>query len=477
MTQSARPIRLRLIDADAETRTLIESLLRNHTGREYVVESDGSSVESVSTSEAQRLVAEALRESEAQLAAVLADRERLERQFYQAQKMETVGQLAGGIAHDFNNILTAIVGFGALIAEQVSGDAEASRNVAEILAAANRASALTRQLLAFGRRQVLHPTRVDLNETVQSLAAMLQQLIGEHIELQIVCEAGLPPIRADLSQLESALANLVVNARDAMPRGGRVTIETAEVVLDDDYSTAHVGVRPGRYARLSVSDSGVGMSHELQARIFEPFFSTKEAGKGTGLGLATVYGIVKQSGGNIWVYSEAGMGATFKVYLPVDEGEGAAEGHREPARGQWSKGTETVLLVEDAPMIRRLAREIMTRAGYSVIEASDGAQASDILARQGRIDVLLTDVVMPRFNGVELAHQLRLARPDLRVLFMSGYPDNAIVRNGLLEDSATFLQKPFTPEELLRKLRAVIDAIPPECAFRDADHGAGDRAE
>jgi len=455
MTQTiAGPIRLRMLDADADTRALIESLLRNHTGRKYIVES----IEDASVSDdAERRVAAALRESEMQLAAVLADRERLERQFYQVQKMETVGQLAGGIAHDFNNILTAIVGFGTLIAEQVSGNDEAMQNATEILAAANRASALTRQLLAFGRRQVLHPTRVDLNETVHSLAGMLRQLIGEHIDLQIVCKPDLPPIRADLSQLESALANLVINARDAMPRGGRLTIETTDVVLDDDYCSAHVGVRPGRYARLSVSDTGVGMSLEVQARIFEPFFTTKEAGKGSGLGLATVYGIVKQSGGNIWVYSEEGKGATFKIYLPVDETQDVPAGHHEPVRGQWSRGTETVLLVEDAPMIRRLAREIMTRAGYTVIEADAGDQAAQLAARLPRIDVLLTDVVMPRLNGIELAEQLKTTSRDLRVLFMSGYTDTAIVRNGLLSDSATFLQKPFTPDELLRKLRVVID--------------------
>ena len=458
MTQTtAGPIRLRLIEADGDTRALIESLLRNHTGRDYIVESVQDAPTASASDEAERRVAMALRESEAQLAAVLADRERLERQFYQVQKMETVGQLAGGIAHDFNNILTAIVGFGTLIAEQVSGNDEAVRNAAEILAAANRASALTRQLLAFGRRQVLHPTRVDLNDTVRSLTGMLRQLIGEHIDLQIVCKPDLPPIRADLSQLESALANLVINARDAMPRGGRLTIETTDVVHDDDYCVAHVGVRPGHYARLSVSDTGVGMSPDVQARIFEPFFTTKEPGKGTGLGLATVYGIVKQSGGNIWVYSEEGMGATFKMYLPIDETQDVPTGHHEPVRGQWSRGAETVLLVEDAPMIRRLAREIMTRAGYTVIEAGDGEQAAQLATRLARIDVLLTDVVMPRLNGIELAAQLRTTRPDLRVLFMSGYTDYAIVRNGLLSDSTTYLQKPFTPEELLRKLRSVIE--------------------
>ena len=459
MTQTTvGPIRLRMIDANADTRALIESLLRNHTGREYIVECAEEASGASLSDEAERRVETALRESEAQLAAVLADRERLERQFYQVQKMETVGQLAGGIAHDFNNILTAIVGFGTLIAEQVSGNDEAAQNAAEILAAANRASALTRQLLAFGRRQVLHPTRIDLNETVHSLAGMLRQLIGEHIDLQIMCKSDLPPIRADLSQLESALANLVINARDAMPQGGRLTIETTDVVLDDDYCAAHVGVRPGRYVRLSVTDTGVGMSQEVQARIFEPFFTTKEAGKGSGLGLATVYGIVKQSGGNIWVYSEQGMGATFKVYLPIDETQEVAAAPQEPVRrGQWSRGTETVLLVEDAPMIRRLAREIMTRAGYTVVEAGDGDQAAQLAARLPRIDVLLTDVVMPRRNGIELAEHLKATRHGLRVLFMSGYTDTAIIRNGLLIDSATFLQKPFTREELLRKLRVVIE--------------------
>jgi signal transduction histidine kinase len=456
------PIRLRIVDADSETRALIASLLRTHTGREYVVESEdrgeGVAGTPATSSEAERRVSDALRESEAQLAAVLADRERLERQFYQAQKMETVGQLAGGIAHDFNNILTAIVGFGTLVAEQVSDDEAASRNAAEILAAANRASALTRQLLAFGRRQVLHPTRLNLNETVHSLAGMLRQLIGENIDLRIVCAPDLPPIRADLSQLESALANLVVNARDAMPRGGRLTIETADVILGDDYCTTHVGVRAGRYARLSVSDTGIGMSQELQTRIFEPFFTTKEAAKGTGLGLATVYGIVKQSGGNIWVYSEEGVGSTFKMYLPVDATERTAAGPIDATGGQWSKGTETVLLVEDAPMIRRLAREIMLRAGYTVIEASDAERAMQLARKEERIDVLLTDLIMPGPSGVELAEQLRSVRASVRVLFMSGYSDNAIMRDGLLGESAAFLQKPFTPEELLRKLRHVIEA-------------------
>ena len=404
-------------------------------------------------------IAEALRESEERLAAVLADRERLERQFYLVQKMETVGQLAGGIAHDFNNILTAIVGFGTLVAEQVKDNPAAAENVAEILAAASRASSLTRQLLAFGRRQVLLPTRLDLNDTVHGLAGMLRQLIGEHIDLSFVCTADLPPIRADQSQLESALANLVINARDAMPQGGRLTIETSEVTLDAAYCAAHVGVRAGRYARLIVSDTGVGIPPDVQPRIFEPFFTTKEAGKGSGLGLATVYGIVKQSGGNIWVYSEPGLGTTFKVYLPIDPGESAEAEASLPVTTEWSRGTETVLLVEDAPVIRRLARDVMAGAGYVVIAAEDANEAMTLAAaHRGPIDLLVTDLVMPGPSGVELAEQLTRARSDVRVLFMSGYTDNALVRNGLLAEGVSFLQKPFAPADLLRRVRQVIDA-------------------
>jgi len=410
------------------------------------------------TGDAERRIEEVLREREEQLAALMADRERLERQFYQVQKMETVGQLAGGIAHDFNNILTAIVGFGTLVAEQVAGNEAAKQNAMEILAAADRASTLTRQLLAFGRRQVLHPTRVDLNDMVNSVATMLQQLIGENIDLQILCAPAVPPVRADLAQLESALANLVINARDAMPDGGRLVIETAHVALDDEYCSRHVAVKPGAYARLSVSDNGIGMSQELQTRIFEPFFTTKEAAKGTGLGLATVYGIVKQSGGNIWVYSEPGQGATFKIYLPIDESDRPTQVHAMPVLGQWSRGTETVLLVEDAPMIRRLARQVMTKAGYTVLEAGDGEQAMSAAVGHGDpIHVLVTDLIMPGLSGVDLAQRLASSRPETRVLYMSGYTDNAIVRNGLLAEGAPFLQKPFTPEELLRKLRQVLE--------------------
>ena len=459
---SAEPVRLRLVDADDQTCALIATLLSQHTGQTYLVVSvpvpGPARSASPASSDLERTTADALRDSETLLAAALADRERLERHVYQVQKMETVGQLAGGIAHDFNNILTAIVGFGTLVAEQVAGNAAAASNAAEILAAANRATALTRQLLAFGRRQVLQPTRLDVNDVVNALAGMLRQLIGENIDLQIVCTPGLPPIRADQSQLESALANLVVNARDAMPRGGRLTIDTSEVTLDAAYCARHVGVRAGRYARVAVSDTGVGIPTELQTRIFEPFFTTKEAGKGSGLGLATVYGIVKQSGGNIWVYSEPGLGATFKVYLPIDESGASIPTTVEPAAGAWSTGTETVLLVEDAPVIRRLAHEVMTRAGYTVIEAENAVAALAAAERWADpIELLLTDLIMPGPSGVDLAKQFATTRHDARVLFMSGYTDNAVVRNGLLPEGASFLQKPFTPDELLRRVRQVLD--------------------
>ena len=403
-------------------------------------------------------VESALRESEAQLRVMLHEREALERRSHQSHKMETVGRLAGGIAHDFNNILTAIVGFGTLVSEQVVGNPAAERNAREILIAAERASSLTRQLLAFGRRQVLHPVRLNLNETVHGVAGMLGRVIGEDVDLQIKCATRIPPVCADQGQLESALMNLVVNARDAMPQGGRIIIETDEVLLDQSYCDAHISVRPGHYVRLAVSDNGIGIPIDVQHRIFEPFFTTKDAGKGTGLGLATVYGIIKQSGGYIWVYSEPGMGTTFKVYLPVN-----TSGRPSPVPGpkgspEWSHGTETILLVEDAEIIRQLAREIIVRAGYRVLEAGDAEQALAVAsAHSGHIDLLLTDVIMPGRSGVELATRLKSIRTDVNVLYMSGYTDNAIVRNGLLADEASFLQKPFTPEDLLRKVRQMLE--------------------
>ncbi len=386
-----------------------------------------------------------------------SEREQLEREFTQAQRMESVGRLAGGIAHDFNNILMAIVGFGTLVAEELAGSPSGERNAREILNAAGRASALTRQLLAFGRRQMLRATRLNLNEAVAGIAVMLQQVIGEDIDLQVRYSADLPLILADQGQLESSVLNLVLNARDAMPGGGRLTIETDTIHLDQAYCDAHLGARPGHFVRLAVSDTGVGIPHHLQPRIFEPFFTTKDVGKGTGLGLATVYGTIKQSGGYIWVYSEPGVGTTFKIYLPVDTSEGAPALPPPAPVEEPASGSETILLVEDADMVRQLAREIIGGAGYHVIEAGNAEQALAAAAQHdGPIDLLLTDVIMPGATGVELAARLRSVRENVNVLYMSGYTDNAVVRQGLLDEETAFLQKPFTPQDLLRKVREVL---------------------
>ena len=381
----------------------------------------------------------------------------LERQFQEAQRLETVGRLAGGIAHDFNNILTAIIGFGTLVAEQVKGHAAAEANVTEIMQAAERASVLTQHLLAFGRRQVLHPVRLQLDEAVQGVTSLIERLVGHDIDLKVRCAPGLPPIRGDRAQLESALLNLVMHARDTMPSGGRLTIEATEVAIDEHYCATHVEVVPGRYVRLAVSDTGQGMPADAQERIFEPFYSTRESGeRGNGLGLAAVYGIVKQSGGHILVYSEPNVGTTFKVYLPVDEAPASAAG---PAPKQaLPRGAGTILLVEDAAGIRRLAGEVIRRAGYRVLEAGDPEEAVAVAAaHEGAIDLLLTDIIMPGGNGVELARRMVGHRPGLSVLFMSGYTDDAVVRNGMLASEAAFIQKPFTPYELLRRVKRILE--------------------
>ena len=325
----------------------------------------------------------------------------LERRFHEAQKMDTVGRLAGGVAHEFNNILTTIVGFGTLVAEQVAGDASAAGNVAEIMKAAERASVLTRQLLAFGRRQVLRPVRVQLDETVHGVSSLIARLIGEDIDVRITCPP-MPPVRADRAQIESALLNLVINARDAMPGGGRLTIETSELTLDEGYCDAHVEVLPGRYVRLAVSDTGNGIPRHVQEQIFEPFFMMKDLPRTNGLGLAAVYGIVKQSGGHILVYSEEGIGTTFKLYLPVDA---SARDEEEPTGlSRIPPGDGTILVVDDGDGVRRLAGEVIRRAGYEVIEASGPSEALVLAAEyQGAIDLLLTDIVMPGGNGGELA--------------------------------------------------------------------------
>src|SRR5216117_2233368 len=388
----------------------------------------------------------------------VTERVQLEQQLRQAQKMEAVGRLAGGIAHDFNNILTAITGYADLLLEDLGATDPRRQDADEIHKAADRAAGLTRQLLAFSRQQVLQPTVLEVNTLVSDLEKMLRRLLGEDVALSTRLAPTTGRVKADPGQLEQVIMNLAVNARDAMPNGGKLTLETANVDLDDAYAADHYPARAGPFVMLAVSDTGIGMSEETQAHMFEPFFTTKEKGKGTGLGLATVYGIIKQSGGFIWVYSEVGHGTTFKLYLPrVEElAERAFEPAQAPARA--ARGTETVLVVEDETPVRSVARQVLERHGYTVLEAPSAEAALDIATRySGTIHLLLTDVVMPGLNGRELASRLADLRPDARVIFMSGYTDDAVTRHGVLEPGSAYVQKPFTPEAIARRVREVLD--------------------
>jgi two-component system cell cycle sensor histidine kinase/response regulator CckA len=379
-----------------------------------------------------------------------------EEQLRQAQKLEAVGQLAGGVAHDFNNLLTVITGYSDLLLKRIDeGDSNRTR-VEEIKQAAARASSLTRQLLAFSRKQVLQPKIFDLNTLVADMGKMLRRLIGEDIELTTALTGNAVRINADPGQMEQVLMNLVVNARDAMPDGGKITIETAHIQVDQIYADNHLAVQSGSYVMLAVSDTGSGIDPETRKHIFEPFYTTKEQGKGTGLGLSTVYGIVKQSGGNIWVYSELGQGTTFKVYMPQVADEVSLPGNRvEPAT--TLTGTETILLVEDEPQIRRLAYEFLSESGYNVLASSDGRAALQILQeRVVDVHLIVTDVIMPQMSGRELAERAREISPETKVLFMSGYTNDAIVRHGVLDPGTWFIQKPFAPDALARKVREVL---------------------
>ena len=394
------------------------------------------------------------------LAAIIKDiteRKSLESQLRQAQKMEAIGQLTGGIAHDFNNLLTVINGYSELTLQLLKADDPLRSNLEQIKEAGERAASLTRQLLAFSRRQVLEPKVLDLNAVVTNLEKMLTRMIGEDIDLVATLTPGLGRVKADPGQIEQVIMNLAVNARDAMSNGGRLTIETANMELDENFAQRHVVVKPGRYVMLAVSDTGCGMDAETQRRIFEPFFTTKEIGKGTGLGLATVYGIVKQSGGSIWVYSEVGQGTTFKVYLPRVEEEPDAV-LPSAVRETSLKGTETILLIEDDEPLRKLALSILRRGGYTVLAASDRTEALQLCGRhQGPIHLMLADVVMPGMSGREFADKLAQIRPDMKVLLMSGYTDDTITRHGALVEEVAFLQKPFTTYGLLSKVREVLD--------------------
>lgn len=381
----------------------------------------------------------------------------LEEQLRQSQRMEAIGQLAGGVAHDFNNLLTAITGYSELSLKRLGINHPVSKNIEEIQKAGTRAARLTRQLLAFSRKQLLQAKLVDLNTLVADMDKMLQRLIGEHIDVKTILKPDLGQIKADPGQIEQVLLNLVVNARDAMPTGGKITIETGKVDLDESYAGSHVAVIPGPYILLAVTDTGKGMDAATQARIFEPFFTTKEVGKGTGLGLSTVYGIVKQSDGYIWVYSELEKGTTFKVYLPcIVEPIKDEEAATSPTDA--ASGDETILLVEDEEQLRRLARHILEASGYKVIVATNGVEGLQICKDfPDHIDLLLTDVVMPLMSGRQLAEKMLALRPQTKILYMSGYTDDSVVRHGVLEDDAFFLQKPFTPSILELKVREVLD--------------------
>jgi signal transduction histidine kinase len=388
-------------------------------------------------------------------------RERLlEEQVRQSQKIEAVGRLAGGVAHDFNNLLTIITGYSQLALERLKPEDPVAAHIGEVKKAADRAASLTRQLLAFSRRQVLAPQILDLNTVVANMDKMLRRLIGEDIELETRLAPDLDRVKADPGQIEQVILNLAVNARDAMPRGGRLTIETTNFVLNENYAQAHFPIRPGNYVMLAVTDTGTGMSPETLEHIFEPFFTTKEQGKGTGLGLAMVYGIVKQSGGYIYVYSELEHGTSFKIYLPKAEVKGEAQ-EAGPAEGHAARGVETILVVEDEASVRDLVKGVLERQGYSVLEARDGLEALEVCERHsGPIDLTLTDVVMPQMSGKELAARLKEKYPEMKVIFMSGYTEDSAIRSRILEKSAAFVQKPFGPEALARRVREVLDGAP-----------------
>jgi two-component system, cell cycle sensor histidine kinase and response regulator CckA len=387
----------------------------------------------------------------------VTDRRVLERQLRMAAKMEAVGRLSGGIAHDFNNLLGVIIGYSQILRRKLGPDSPLKEHADEVEKAAQRAVSLTRQLLAFSRQQILTPAVIDLNTLVSDMEKMLPRLIGEDIAVQISLGPELGRVRADHGQIEQVVMNLAVNARDAMPSGGKLVVKTANVELDEVYTRQHPGSVPGRYVMLAVTDSGVGMSAEILAHIFEPFFTTKEVGRGTGLGLATVYGVVKQSGGYIAVDSEPGKGTSFQIFLPrVDEEVAPTVLTTAPERVQ---GNETVLLVEDAEALKKLAHSFLVEHGFQVITASNGEEALKTARGYVRpIQLLITDVIMPGMNGKALADRLRPTHPNMRVLYISGYTDSFIAGHGVLEEGTHLLHKPFTEDGLIRKIREVLDA-------------------
>jgi two-component system cell cycle sensor histidine kinase/response regulator CckA len=387
----------------------------------------------------------------------VTERRRLEERVQQTQRLEAIGRLAGGIAHDFNNILSAIHGFASLVHEDLAGQEPLRADMKEILRAVERAANLTRQLLAFGRRQVLQPKVLEVSGYVKDLERMLRRIVGEDVEIVLRLDETGVTARADPTQLEQVLINLVVNARDAMPRGGRLTIETGHRLVRPDERREIAEMTPGAYVMLAVSDTGVGMTPEVRAHIFEPFFTTKDVGKGTGLGLATVFGIVKQSGGHILVESQPGQGSHFRIYFPAAN-ERPLKGAAVTPAPTTTGGAETILLVEDEPAVRTFVTRALRHQGYQVLDASNGGEALIIAEQhQGRIHLLLTDVIMPRVSGKQLAERLLRTVPELRVLYMSGYAEDIIASHGVLEPGAAFIEKPLTAENLGRKIREVLD--------------------
>ena len=387
----------------------------------------------------------------------ISEAKQLAAQFQQAQKMEAVGRLAGGVAHDFNNLLTSVMGYSDLMLMDLAEDDPFREMLEEIKEGGRRGASLSRQLLAFSRKQILQPVVLDLNRIINEFMKMLERLIGEDVELETVLAPELRRVEADPGQMEQVIMNLVINARDAMPDGGELIIETVNANLDEDYAREHdVRLKPGPYVMLGVSDTGMGMDAETQSLIFEPFFTTKEEGKGTGLGLATVYGIVKQSRGYIHVYSEPGQGTTFKIYLPAVEGE-AVQVQKEQISTDLT-GTETILIVENDDALRNLVRKILKLQGYRILDAENGIEALKVSKKhEGRIHLVITDVVMPKMGGRKLVERLRRLRPEMKLVYMSGYTDEAIVHHGVLMPGIEFLQKPFTSASLKRKVREVLD--------------------